>query len=106
MLAGRYSSRTIILLFLFLLFLLPSLKSPGAVFSFVLFLKYVNDINDGLTLKILNCADDTKLASKVTTTRQKPYIKIKMEYLVGLLNGKSNLVSINLKCFILFNIIE
>ena len=31
---------------------------------------YVNDIDDGINCKISKFADDTKIASKVTTTRK------------------------------------
>jgi len=39
----------------------------GSVLGPILFLIYVNDIDDGLTCKISKFADDTKIASKVTT---------------------------------------
>ena len=40
----------------------------GSVLGPILFIIYVNDIDDGLNSKISKFADDTKIASKVTTT--------------------------------------
>ncbi len=43
----------------------------GSVLGPVLFLVYVNDLDDGLTCKISKFTDDTKIASKVITTLDK-----------------------------------
>jgi len=45
-----------------------SAVSQESVFGSVLFLIYVNDIDDGLFCKISKFADETKIASKVTMT--------------------------------------
>ncbi len=55
---------------------LPSVESrvvfpQGSVLCLVLFLIHVNDLDDGVTLKISEFADDTKIASKVITTLDK-----------------------------------
>ena len=43
----------------------------GSVLDPILFLIYVNDIDEGLTCKISKFAGDTKIMSKVTTTTNK-----------------------------------
>ncbi len=48
-----------------------------------MFLIYVNDIDDGLNSKILKLADDTKIASKVTTTGDKEKLQNDLDRLVS-----------------------
>ena len=43
----------------------------GSVLGPVLFLIYVNDLDDGLMCKVSKFADDTKITSKVTSTQEK-----------------------------------
>ncbi len=43
----------------------------GYILGPVLFLVYVNDLDDGLTCKVSKFVDDTKIASKVITTLDK-----------------------------------
>ena len=43
----------------------------GSVLGPILFIIYVNDIDDGLTCKISKFADDTKITSRVTTSVEK-----------------------------------
>ena len=43
----------------------------GSVFGPVLFLIYVNDIDQGITYMISVFADDTKIMDRVTTTAEK-----------------------------------
>ncbi len=53
----------------------------GSVLSPVLFLVYVSDLDDGLTCKISNFADDTKIAINVITTLDKELIKRDLDML-------------------------
>ena len=53
----------------------------GSVLGPVLFLIYVNDIDDGLTCKISKFADDTKIASKITTTLDKETLQSDLDRL-------------------------
>ncbi len=47
----------------------------GSVLGPVLFLIYVNDLDDGLTCKLSKFADDSKIASKVITTLGKELLQ-------------------------------
>ena len=47
----------------------------GSVLGPVLFLIYVNDLDDGLTCKVSKFADDTKIASKVISTLDKEFLQ-------------------------------
>ena len=55
----------------------------GSVFGPVLILVYVNDIDNGLTCKISKFADDTKIASKVTTTLDKEKLQADLDKLTS-----------------------
>ena len=43
----------------------------GSVLGPILFIMYVNDIDEGLTYKISKFADDKKITGRVTTTTEK-----------------------------------
>ena len=58
----------------------------GSVFDPVLFLIYVNDIDDGITCKILKFADDTKIASKVITTIDREVLQSDLDRLTSWAN--------------------
>ncbi len=47
----------------------------SALFFWVFLFIYVNDLDDGLTCKVLNFEDDTKIASKVITTLDKELLQ-------------------------------
>ncbi len=47
----------------------------GSVLGPVLFLIYVNDLDDGLSCKVSKFADDTKIASKVISTLDKEFLQ-------------------------------
>ncbi len=47
----------------------------GSVIGPVLFPIYVNDLDDGLTCNVSKFADDTKIASKVISTRDKKFLQ-------------------------------
>ena len=49
----------------------------------ILFLIYVNDIDEGLTCKISKFADDSKITSKVTTTADKLQFQWNLDTLVS-----------------------
>ena len=53
----------------------------GSVLGLVLFLIYFNDIDDGITCKISKFADDTKIASKVTTAFDKETLQSDLDRL-------------------------
>ena len=53
----------------------------GSVLGPILFLLYVNDIDDGLNCKVSKFADDTKIACKVTTTREKETLQSDLDQL-------------------------
>ena len=53
----------------------------GSVLGPVLFLIYVNDIDDGLVCKVSKFADDTKIASKVTTTQDRETLQSDLDQL-------------------------
>lgn len=55
----------------------------GSVLGPVLFLIYVNDIDEGITCKISKFADDTKITSKVTTTIDKSELQLNLDRLVN-----------------------
>ena len=53
----------------------------GSVLGPVLFLIYVNDIDDGLKCKVSKFADDTKIACKVTTKRERKALQSDLDQL-------------------------
>ena len=53
----------------------------GSVLGPVLFLIYVNDLDDGLTCKVSKFADDTKISSKVITTQDKAALQSDLDRL-------------------------
>ncbi len=55
----------------------------GSVLGPVLFLMYVNDIDDGITCKISKFADDTKITSKVTSSIDKRKLQLNFDRLVN-----------------------
>ena len=55
----------------------------GSVLGPILFLIYVNDMDDGITCKISKFADDTKIASRVTTTHEKESLQSDLDRLVS-----------------------
>ncbi len=48
----------------------------------VLFIIYVNDMDEGLTCKISKFADDTKITGRVTTTVEKTLLQSDLDRLV------------------------
>ena len=58
----------------------------GSVLGPVLFLIYVNDIDDGLTCKISKFADDTKIASKVNTALDRETLQSDLDRLAAWAN--------------------
>ena len=73
----------------------------GSVLGSVLFLIYVNDIDDGLVCKVSKFADDTKIASKVTTTQDRETLQSDLDQLTRWANKwqiKSNID----KCKVLY----
>ena len=59
----------------------------GSVLGPVLFVIYINDIDDGLTCKISKFADDTKIMNKVLTTADKMQIQSDLDHLVSWSNN-------------------
>ena len=55
----------------------------GSVLGPILFLIYVNDIDDGIICKISKFADDTKIASKVTSTLERETLQSDLNRLVS-----------------------
>ena len=53
----------------------------GSVLGPILFIIYVNDIDDGLTCKISKFADDTKITSRVTTSVEKLELQSNLDQL-------------------------
>ena len=53
----------------------------GSVLGPILFIIYVNDIDDGITSKITKFADDTKIASKITTTEDRENLQSDLDRL-------------------------
>ena len=53
----------------------------GSVLGPVLFLIYVNDLDDGLMCKVSKFADDTKITSKVTTSQEKEALQSDLDRL-------------------------
>lgn len=58
-------------------FLLRSMPGPAA------FQLYVNDIDDGLTCKVLKFADDTKIAYKAITARERGTLQSDLDRLTS-----------------------
>ncbi len=54
----------------------------GSVLGPVLFLVYVNDLDDGLTCKVSKFADDTKIASEVISTLNKEFLQRDLDKLI------------------------
>ena len=54
----------------------------GSVLGPILFIIYVNDIDDGLTCKISKFADDTKITSRVTTSVEKLDLQSNLNQLI------------------------
>jgi hypothetical protein len=55
----------------------------GSVLGPILFLIYINDMDDGIACKISKFADDTKIASKVTTTHDREILQSDLDRLVN-----------------------
>ena len=47
----------------------------GSVLGPILFLIYINDLDDSITSNVLKCADDTKLFRKVNTDGDKQHLQ-------------------------------
>ncbi len=54
----------------------------GSVLGPVLFLLFVNDVDDGITSKISTFADDTKITSRVTSSIDKRELQLNLNRLV------------------------
>ena len=54
----------------------------GSVLGPILFIIYVNDIDDGLKCKISKFADDTKITSRVTTSAEKQELQSDLDHLI------------------------
>ena len=73
----------------------------GSVLGPILFIIYINDINDGIACKISKFADDTKIGNTVTTEAQRQIIQTDLNTLVDCLKSvKWNLTWINAMYFI------
>ena len=55
----------------------------GSVLGPILFIVYVNDIDEGLTSKISKFADDTKITSRVTTSVEKLNLQTDLDHLMS-----------------------
>ena len=55
----------------------------SSVLDPILFLIYINDIDEGLTCKISKFVDDTKVTSKVTTIAEKKQVQFKLDIVVS-----------------------
>ncbi len=55
--------------------------SQGSVLGHVLFIIYVNDMDEGFTCKIFKFADDTKITGRVTTTAEKALLQSGLDHL-------------------------
>ena len=62
----------------------------GSVLGPILFLIYVNEIDEDLTYKISKFADDTKITSKVTITSEKLQFQSNTRHLSQLLKKVAN----------------
>ena len=58
----------------------------GSVLGPILFLIYINDIDEGLMCKVSKFADDTKIATKVTTSHDKEKLQTDIDHLVSWAN--------------------
>ena len=54
----------------------------GSVLGPLLFLIYINDLDDNITSNVLKCADDTKLFRKVNTDGDKQHLQNDLDRLV------------------------
>ena len=72
----------------------------GSVLGPILFIIYVNDIDDGLICKISKFADDTKITGRVTTTAEKSLLQTDLDRLVNWSNKWQMTFNLN-KCKVL-----
>ena len=72
----------------------------GSVLGPILFVIYVNDMDEGLTCKISKFADDTKITGRVTTTAEKALLQSDLDRLVNWSNKWQMSYNVN-KCNVL-----
>ena len=68
----------------FLILVIASFEEPpsGSVLGPILFLIYINDLDDSITSNVLKFADDTKLFRKVNTDGDKQHLQNDLDRLV------------------------